>query len=106
KKPVFLSFSIHKSILSENSKNLYPVGALAQLSNTEIDNLPLLEAFYSNPKFLDELNNPANEKDAFRKVLANLYPGLGILKSEIPLEKARKLLPVEERLKKITDKSL
>ncbi len=98
--PIILSWAIHPDILKRWSSSLYAIGPALMLSSSNVENLEMLKQFYFRKAIFDYLMSDTWVNDSFAAVMANMLPGMAVLKDSESLTEieSKKLTQLKEAL--------
>jgi hypothetical protein len=98
--PIILSWAIHPDILKRLSSSLYAIGPALMLSSSNVENLEMLKQFYFRKAIFDYLMSDTWVNDSFAAVMANMLPGMAVLKDSESLTEieSKKLTQLKEAL--------
>jgi len=78
-KPCYLAWSIRPDLLAPLSSQLFPIGPLLQVNDTNNDNVIRLRKFYFTEEVKAYLTSSEWKNDKYAVVLGNLIPGIQVL---------------------------
>lgn len=109
RKPIYVSLSVRPEWLSPHVNYLHPVGPLALMSKQPANTLEANKKFYLNSDLLTYLFSPAVSGDNMRASLANLLPGLWMLKNyagDLSEAQFAELEKISQRITQLTGKNI
>lgn len=109
RKPIYVSLSVRPEWLAPHVNYLHPVGPLALMSKQATSTLEANKQFYLNKELLAYLFSPAVSNDTMRASLANLLPGLWMLKNyagDLSEAQFAELEKISQRITQLTGKNI
>lgn len=109
RKPIYVSLSVRPEWLAPHVNYLHPVGPLALMSKQATSTLEANKQFYLNKELLAYLFSPAVSNDTMRASLANLLPGLWMLRNyagDLSEAQFAELEKISQRITQLTGKNI